>query len=130
MKNQKNNLALSIRNTVLTLTEVTEDELRNKYYLKDNRAKGNIAYHYQKSKRIRLASQMVNYFLIHRLKLTSYEAAYFSFRKHPTPLVATKKIIQELQYPSSRREDIKKIINEFNKKYKFINTFAEIKNVE
>lgn len=116
-----------IRKTLLQITGVTEKELKDKYYLSKLNGEyyKNFKYKLEKSKKIRLTSQILNYLLIKRCNLTSHKAAELSFRKHPTPLHSVKVIEADLSYPSLRREEILKIINEFDKRDEFVNTLAE-----
>jgi len=97
------------------ILNVTDEQLKDKSYYKQFRFSPHQTYAMNekdraKVKHVKLASQLLNYFLIDKLKLTSHKAAKLSFRRHPTPLHATKVIKNELIYKSHRTKKIKDYI--------------------
>jgi len=104
-----------VRDTLLNITGITKDDLQKKAYLKDslNGNHKNFKIKLEKSKKVKLVSQILNYLLLTRCKISSYNAAELSFKRHPTPLVNAGVIESELRTASKRRHKILAIINQF-----------------
>lgn len=111
---KRNITPIEIRKAILDVTNVELEDLKCKTLYKK------YGVHSKKVGKIRMASQLLNYYLIDKLKLTSEQASKYSFRSHPTPLIATKVIKEELEFKSSRTNTLKNWINKIEEQIKTI----------